>query len=81
MRSRFAFLLTALALLTTAAAAGAGEWTSLFDGKSFDGWKASENSDSWSIEDGAFKCDGPRFRVPLQGEDHSRQQLRHLLSH
>ena len=27
-------------------------WTSLFDGKSFAGWKASENKDSWKIVDG-----------------------------
>lgn len=35
------------------------EWVSLFDGKSFDGWKAYGNDtipDSWSIVDGAFAC-------------------------
>ena len=53
----------ALALLFTAQVAAADDagWISLWDGKTFDGWKASEDADSWSIEDGAivaFRKDG-----------------------
>jgi hypothetical protein len=40
----------------------------LFDGKTFTGWKASENKDSWKIEDGAFVCFGPRSHLFYEGE-------------
>ena len=33
-------------------------WISLFDGKTFNGWQASENKDSWQIVDGAFLTKG-----------------------
>lgn len=38
-------------------------WIKLFDGQSFDGWKVNENPDTWSIEDGAFVCHGPRSHL------------------
>lgn len=34
-------------------------WVSIFDGKTFDGWKVAEN-DSFRIEDGVIVVDGPR---------------------
>lgn len=43
-------------------------WISLFDGKSFDGWKANENAESFSIEDGVIKVDGPRSHLFYVGE-------------
>jgi hypothetical protein len=43
-------------------------WTSLFDGASLDGWKASENADSWSVKDGKLVCDGPRSHLFYVGE-------------
>jgi hypothetical protein len=43
-------------------------WTSLFDGKTFNGWKASENTDSWTIEDGALVCHGPRSHLFYMGD-------------
>ncbi len=46
-----------------------GEWKSLMDGKSFDGWKISENPDSWKIEDGAFVAKGPRSHLFYVGND------------
>ena len=45
-----------------------GEWISLFDGKSFDGWKASENPSTFSIEDGKIKVAGPRAHLFYVGE-------------
>jgi hypothetical protein len=49
------------------------EWVSLFDGQSLDGWKASENADSFRIEDGTITCDGPRSHLfyvgPVEGAD------------
>ena len=44
-------------------------WISLFDGKTFDGWKVtSENPKSWTIEDGAFKCEGERAHLFYVGD-------------
>jgi hypothetical protein len=44
----------------------------LFDGKSLDGWKASENPDSFRIEDGKIVANGPRAHLFYTGdlEDH-----------
>ncbi|MCA8986264.1 MAG: DUF1080 domain-containing protein [Planctomycetaceae bacterium] len=44
-------------------------FTSLMDGKTFNGWKASENQDSWKIEDGAFVCNGERSHLFYVGQD------------
>jgi hypothetical protein len=41
----------------------AGPWHSLFDGKTLDGWKASENKDTFSVEDGKLIVDGPRSHL------------------
>lgn len=41
----------------------AEEWTPLFDGKSLDGWKASENAGSWKVVDGTLAADGPRSHL------------------
>lgn len=47
---------------------GSGDWHLLFDGKTFDGWEASENSGSWIIEDGALVTNGPRSHLFYTGE-------------
>ena len=44
-----------------------GEWQSLFDGESFDGWKANETWDTFSIEDGAIKVNGVRSHLYYEG--------------
>ncbi len=38
-------------------------WIKLFDGKSFDGWKAAENPGTFTIEDGAIVVFGPRAHL------------------
>ncbi len=43
-------------------------WTSLFDGRSLAGWKASENASSFSVEDGAIACAGPRSHLFYVGQ-------------
>ena len=43
-------------------------WVSLFDGKSFEGWKASEHKDSWKIVDGELVCHGPRSHLFYDGD-------------
>jgi hypothetical protein len=47
---------------------GSEEWIPLFDGKTLEGWKASENADSWIIEDGAIVTNGPRSHLFYEGE-------------
>ncbi len=44
-------------------------WVSLFDGKSFKGWKVNENKDTWTIEDGALVCHGERSHLFYVGDD------------
>jgi len=43
-------------------AAGQG-WVSLFNGKDLDGWKASENPSTFSVQDGAIVAKGPRSHL------------------
>jgi Domain of Unknown Function (DUF1080) len=38
---------------------GKDGWISMFDGKTLDGWKASERPESWKVVDGAIVGDGP----------------------
>ena len=42
-------------------------WISLFDGKSFNGWKVNENKDTFSIRDGMIVVDGPRSHLFYTG--------------
>ena len=44
------------------------EWVSLFDGETLDGWRASENPDSFWVEDGKIIVDGPRAHLFYEGE-------------
>lgn len=45
------------------------DFITLFNGENLDGWKANENSDSWSVEDGAIVCDGPRSHLFYVGPE------------
>jgi hypothetical protein len=42
-------------------------WMSLFDGKTLDGWKFSEQPGTFSVEDGAIKVAGPRSHLYYEG--------------
>ncbi len=53
----FLFIVTTLGLAATLPGADPG-WTSMFDGKTLDGWKANERPESWSVKDGAIVGDG-----------------------
>jgi hypothetical protein len=44
-------------------------FVSLFDGKTMEGWKPSEeNPDSWKVKDGTLVCDGPRCHLFYVGD-------------
>ena len=45
----------------------AEEWAPLFDGKSLNGWTASENKSSWKVKDGCLFADGPRSHLFYSG--------------
>jgi hypothetical protein len=44
-------------------------FVSLFDGKSMNGWKANENTTSWTVQDGALVCKGERSHLFYMGDD------------
>ena len=58
-------LLASLAALP--AAAQSGEWIPLFDGKSLDGWKASDPPGSFRVSDGQIVADGARSHLFYTG--------------
>jgi Domain of Unknown Function (DUF1080) len=61
-------LLTFLVALAAAApAAQTDGWVSLFDGKTLDGWKASENPATFRVENGTLVVDGPRAHLYYVG--------------
>ncbi len=71
MRNHPLLTLAAAAVLASAVSLHAVEpgFTSLSDGKSFDGWKmAEENQSTWTIEDGAFVGHGQRCHLFYVGD-------------
>ncbi len=42
-------------------------WVSIFDGKTLNGWKASENPATFSVQDGAIVVFGPRAHLFYEG--------------
>ncbi len=66
-------LLLTLATVSSTNAADKSGWISLFDGKTLDGWKASENPESFSIRDGIIVANA-------QGE-FIQEQAHHPKSH
>ncbi len=49
------------------------EWISLFDGETLDGWTASENVETFSVQEGMIVADGPRSHLYYTGpvSDHN----------
>lgn len=66
MKSPFLLCLFALALGATAADSPDG-WQSLFDGKSLDGWKASDAPGTFSVADGELVVHGNRSHLFYDG--------------
>lgn len=44
------------------------EWVSIWDGETLDNWRASENPESFSVEDGKIVVDGPRAHLFYEGQ-------------
>ncbi len=68
------YLITAIALLFCIAASGQNKdansegWISLFDGKTFTGWKASEHPNTFTIADGTIIVFGDRAHLFYDGQ-------------
>jgi hypothetical protein len=57
-------LLTFLVAIAAAVPAAQSDgWVSIFDGKTLDGWKASENPATFRVENGTLVVDGPRSHL------------------
>ena len=74
MKRTLILALTASSLLTVTARLAAAEadpgFTSLMDGKTFDGWKpAEENQGTWTVQDGAFVAHGNRCHLYYVGDE------------
>ncbi|GAB5403434.1 MAG: DUF1080 domain-containing protein [Aureliella sp.] len=54
------FVLGLLSTFATTSLANDDGWTTMFNGKNFDGWEINENEDSWRVEDGMLVSNGPR---------------------
>jgi hypothetical protein len=63
-----------IALAATAAgmyaqAPGADGWITMFNGRTLDGWKATERPENWSVVDGAIKGSGDRSHLFWMGQE------------
>jgi hypothetical protein len=56
-------------LLSPLLARAAGEWVTLFNGTSLEGWKAAETPDAFSVVDGTLKVLGKRGHLFYLGQD------------
>ena len=65
---KYLFSIIALLIFTFQLSAQSGDWIELFNGKNLDGWKVSENSASFAVEDGVIKVAGPRGHAFYVGE-------------
>lgn len=60
--------------------AAQNDWLPLFNGRSLDGWKPSENTASWKAADGMLSADGPRSHLfytgPVRNADFKNFELK-----
>ncbi|MHC4169782.1 MAG: 3-keto-disaccharide hydrolase [Planctomycetota bacterium] len=65
MTRKQVFVLLFSSLILTGCQTGSqkSQWQNLFDGKTLNGWQASENKDTFSVRDGMIVVDGPRSHL------------------
>ena len=70
---------TFVGMAAAAGLGGAEGWVDLFDGRSLNGWRPSENKGSWRAVDGELRGDGPRSHLfyagPARGADFRNFEL------
>ena len=66
-------LLISICCVVAVTSCNTEEWIPLFDGETLEGWKASEHTGSWKVEDGAIVTAGERSHLFYAGEvlDHN----------
>ena len=64
-------LFIALSVASSRLCSAAQEWIPLFDGKTLNGWKPSENKTTWKVEDGTLVSRGPRSHLFYMGDVHN----------
>ena len=73
-------LLMSIASANTAALSPVVEWRTLFDGRTLDGWRASDDPGTFSVKDGAIVVKGPRSHLfyvgPVQDADFKNFELK-----
>jgi hypothetical protein len=67
MKSLAVLTITFVVILLHSGCASDG-WISLFDGKTLNDWRPSENKDSWKVEEGALVTKGPRSHLFYIGD-------------
>ena len=63
MKTALLGALVAAGAMIATAQTGGGEWVKMFDGKTLDGWKATERPENWKVEDGAIVGRGERSHL------------------
>lgn len=53
-------------------------WKPLFDGKTLNGWRASRDADSWTVQDGAIVCKGPTSKFGYLFYEGDREPFRNF---
>lgn len=70
MKAIFATVFTSIFLAQCAFAQAEDGFTSIFDGKTFSGWKmAEEHTNTWGIQDGALVAHGERCHLFYVGDE------------
>ncbi len=69
MTRKLVFVLLFSSVMLTGCQVGPqkGQWQSLFDGETLNGWQAGENKDTFSVSDGMIVVDGPRSHLFYTG--------------
>ena len=62
-----------LSVVLLSTAAMAGDWVTLFDGTSLDGWRAAENPKAFTVKDDTLVVNGERGHLFWSGKDERDQ--------
>lgn len=63
-----AIILFVISCSTAKQGGGSGNWVSLFDGKSLQGWQVGENASSFAVENGTIVANGPTAHLFYTGD-------------
>ncbi|MFM7205952.1 MAG: DUF1080 domain-containing protein [Planctomycetaceae bacterium] len=70
----WAAMVVLVASFPASLAAAEEGFTSLFDGMTLGGWQSNESHGSWTVQDGAIVCHGPRSHLFYVGADPAKPE-------